>query len=207
VIIERFPPDHTIAVPIETLRGLLHEESSGIQIVNRIRLAAPPARKLTESLLWSTSDTEERVYWMSGSMIRSLRRKLQYFDRHLRWAAILLAPPDEFLSPLGLGAIVARRRLLRDLPSWDELARDETDILRDMLGVTAGKEDISPKLAAWMADVRAEHEKVRASSKDLLARAARLSEMCEDFADSMDMRFLYDGDRRLFGIGYQVEGR
>src|SRR2546427_11399725 len=57
-----------------------------------------------------------------------------------------------------------------------------------------------------MADVRAEHEKVRALSKALLARAARLNQMCEDFADGMDMRFLYDGDRRLFGIGYQVSG-
>ena len=205
VIIERFPPDHTITVPIETLRRLLQEESSGIQIVDRIRLAAPPARKLTESLLWSTSDTEERVYWIRR-LDDQVQKWVQYFDRYLRWADILLAPPDEFLSPLGQRAIIARRRLLGDLPSWGELARDETDILRDILGVTARGEDVSPKLAAWMADVRAEHEKVRALSKALLARAARLNQMCEDFADGMDMRFLYDGDRRLFGIGYQVGG-
>src|SRR4030095_3650115 len=62
------------------------------------------------------------------------------------------------------------------------------------------------KLAAWMVDVRAEHEKMRASAKALLARAARLSERCEELADGMDMQFLYDADRRLFGIGYQVGG-
>ena len=55
VIMERFPPDHTTAVPLETLRGLFQEESSGIEIMERIRLAAEPARKLTESLRWSTS--------------------------------------------------------------------------------------------------------------------------------------------------------
>ena len=33
-IIERFPPDHTTAVPFETLRGLFQEESSGIEIVD-----------------------------------------------------------------------------------------------------------------------------------------------------------------------------
>src|SRR3989441_7521882 len=191
VIIERFPPDHTITVPIETLRRLLQEESSGIQIVDRIRRAAQPARKLTESLLWSISDTEERVYWITR-LDQQIQTWVQYFDRYLRWADVLLAPPDEFLSRLGEHAILARQRLLRDLPSWGELAREETDILRDILGVTEGEEGISAKLAAWMTDVRAEHEKVRALSKALLARAARLNQMCEDFADGMDMRFLYD---------------
>src|SRR5437867_7635950 len=55
-----------------------------------------------------------------------------------------------------------------------------------------------------MTDVRAEHEMVRASSNALLARATRLSEVCQDLAAAMDMRFLYDADRRLFAIGYQV---
>src|SRR4051812_33488899 len=38
VIFERFPPDHTITVPMETLRGLLREKSSAIEIMERIRL-------------------------------------------------------------------------------------------------------------------------------------------------------------------------
>src|SRR5438093_1703144 len=112
VINERFPPDHTITVPIETLRRLLQEESSGIQIVDRIRLAAQPAHKLTESLRWSISDTDERVYWITR-LDQQIQTWVQYFDRYLRWADILLAPPDEFLSPLGQRAIIARRRQLR----------------------------------------------------------------------------------------------
>ena len=205
VIIERFPPDHTIAVPTETLRVLLREESSGIQIVERIRLAVEPARKLTQSLLWSTSDTEERVYWIT-KLEQQIQTWVQYFDRYLRWTDVLLAPPDEFLLPLGEHVVLARRRLLRDIPTWGELAREGTDLLRDILGVAEANEGISPKLYAWMKEVRAEHEKVRALSNDLLARATRLNAMCEDLADAMDMRFLYDADRRLFGIGYRVGG-
>ena len=30
--------------------------------------------------------------------------------------------------------------------------------------------------------------------------------MSDDLAAAMDMRFLYDADRRLFAIGYQVGG-
>jgi cyclic beta-1,2-glucan synthetase len=205
VIVERFPPDHTIAVPMETLRRLLHEESSGIEIVERIRLAAEPARKLSESLRWSISDTEERVYWITR-LDRQIQAWIQYFARYFRWADVLLAPPDEFLLPLGENAIEARRRLLHQLPSWGELASDENDVLRDIFGARDGDEGLPARLAAWVADVRDEREKVRASSKDLLAQAARLSELCEELADAMDMQFLYDADRRLFAIGYQVGG-
>ena len=61
------------------------------------------------------------------------------------------------------------------LPSWGELARGEADLLRDILGARRGEEELPPKLDAWMADLRAEYEKVRASSEALLARARRLS--------------------------------
>ena len=117
-----------------------------------------------------------------------------------------MAPPDDFLLPLGENVILARRRLRLHLPSWGELARDETGVLRDILGASTDKEGLSAKLTTWMTDLRAEYEKVGASAKALLARGRRLSEMCDDRAAAMDMQFLYDADRRLFSIGYQVGG-
>ena len=41
----------------------------------------------------------------------------------------------------------------------------------------------------------------------LLARAERLISLSDDLADGMNMRFLYDADRRLFPIGFNVETR
>jgi hypothetical protein len=46
---------------LETLGGLFREKSSGIEVMERIRLAAEPARKLTESLRWTISEIEERT--------------------------------------------------------------------------------------------------------------------------------------------------
>ena len=106
------------------LRGLFHEESSGIEVMERIRLAAEPARKLTESLRWSISETEERTYWFTR-LEEQVQTWIQYFDRYLRWADVLSAPPDEFLRPLGEDAIPERRRLLRELPSWGDLSLGE----------------------------------------------------------------------------------
>ena len=100
VILERFAPDHTTAVPFETLRTLFQEESSGIEMMERIRLAAEPARRLTDSLRWTISEAEERTYWFTR-LEEQVQAWIRYFDRYLRWADVLLAPPDEFLLPLG----------------------------------------------------------------------------------------------------------
>src|ERR1700751_4886698 len=40
VIMPRFPPDHTTAIPLETLRGLFQKQASGIEVTERIRLAS-----------------------------------------------------------------------------------------------------------------------------------------------------------------------
>src|SRR5678815_5395046 len=40
VVMARFPADHTTVIPLETLRGLFHEESSGVEVMERIRMAA-----------------------------------------------------------------------------------------------------------------------------------------------------------------------
>jgi len=203
VVMHRFPPDHTTAVPLETLRGLFQEDSSGVEVMERVRLAAEPARKLTESLRWSTIETAERTYWFNH-LEQQVQAWIGYFDRYLRWADVLLAPPDDFLRPLGLSAIQERRRLLRQLPSWGELALGGDAALSGILPDRRLEDGLPPHLKDWFAELRVELEKVRVASDGLLGRARKLAQKCEELAESMDMRFLYDADRRLFAIGYQV---
>jgi len=203
VIIDRFPPDHTTAVPLETLRGLFQEESSGIEMLERIRLAAEPARKLTDSLRWSVTETEERTYWFNR-LEQQVQAWIAYFDRYVRWADVLVAPPEEFLRPLGQDVILKRRRLLRYLPSWSELSQGGANMLPDIAADGSSEEALPPHLRTWMADLTAEFTKVRAASEDFLVRARRIAERIETLATSMDMQFLYDADRGLFAIGYQV---
>ncbi len=205
VIIERFPPDQTTAAPMAMLGQLLHEESTGIEIMERIRLAAEPARKLTESLRWSVAETHERTYWISH-LDQQIQTWIQYFDRYLRWADVLHSPPDEFLQPLGEDAISARRRLLQRLPLWGELADIENNVLHDILAATGDGAELGRNLSTWVADLRAEYEKTQAAATEFIARSRQLGDLCEVLVTAMDMRFLYDADRRLFAIGYQVGG-
>src|ERR1019366_10468502 len=143
---------------LEALRSLFQEKSAGIEIMGRIRLAAEPARKLTESLQWSVSDNEERAYWFTR-LEQQVASWIQYSDRYLRWLDVLAAPPDQFLQPLGDSAIAARSRLLREFPSWGAVARGETGLLSEILQDARNKDGLSANLTAWIADVRAEYER------------------------------------------------
>ena len=205
VITERLPPDHSTGVFLAALRGLVEEESLGIEVLGRIRLAAEPARKLTDSLRWSVSPTGERAYWFTR-LEQQIERWIQHADHYLRWLDVLAAPPDEFLQPLGDSAIAARRRLLSELPSWGAVARGETGLLSEILQDARNKDGLSANLTTWIADVGVEYEKARRASADLLDRSGHLGEMSDALADGMDMHFVYDAQRRLFAIGYQVGG-
>src|SRR4029077_13885888 len=122
-----------------------------------------PARKLTNSLRWDISEAAERAYWFNR-LEAQVQGWIQYFDRYLRWADVLSAPPDEFLLPLGKSVLLERRRLLRDLPSWGELSRGQANVLRDLSPDASREEGLPPHLRYWMSELRAELEKVRATS-------------------------------------------
>ncbi|MFN0101070.1 MAG: GH36-type glycosyl hydrolase domain-containing protein [Bryobacteraceae bacterium] len=210
VITDRFPPDHSAKVPLDVLRGMLAEESVGFEILGRIRLAAEPASKLIDSLRWSASPTGERAYWFT-SLEQQIESWIQHANRYLRWLDVLAAPPDEFLQPLGDNAVAARRRLLRELPSWGAVARGEVGLLNEILVdpkifEPKNKEMLPENLSAWIGDVKVEYERARAAAADLLDRCRNLGEMSDALADGMDMTFLYDEQRRLLAIGYQVGG-
>jgi cyclic beta-1,2-glucan synthetase len=205
VITNRFPPQSATGFLLDTLQGLFQENSSGIEIAERIRLAAEPARKLTESLRWSIPDAGERTYWYTR-LEQQIDTWIKFFDRYLGWTEVLSAPPDEFLQPLGDAAIQARRRLRLHLPLWSEVARGEIEVFRDIFRDRVSEEALPAKLSAWIVDLRREYGNAQAASEALLAAARHLGEMSEDLAGAVNMQFLYDAGRRLLSIGYQVGG-
>jgi cyclic beta-1,2-glucan synthetase len=206
VITTRFPAENDPSGVLQnTLQSLFQETSSYIEIAGRIRLAAEPARKLTASLRWSVSDASERAYWLTR-LEKQIETWIQYLNRYLAWIEVMFAPPDEFLKPLGIAAIRARDRLRLHLPRWGEVARGELAALQEILRDRSQEPPLPPKLAAWIEELRTEYGKSQSTAEALLASAKRLSDDCEILAGDMNMQFLYDKDRSLLSIGYQVGG-
>jgi len=205
VITERLQPDHSTEVLIAVLRSLLAQDCTGIEILRRMRLAVEPMRELADSLRWSVSPTGERSYWFT-QLQSQLQSWISHADRYLRWLDVLAAPPDEFLLPLGAGVVDERRILLRKLPSWGTVARGEIDFLNTLSSDLPDKDGQSKNLIAWVTELKGEYALACVAAGELLGRIQNLGQRSEALADRMDMQFLYDSQRRLFAIGYQVGG-
>jgi cyclic beta-1,2-glucan synthetase len=64
------------------------------------------------------------------------------------------------------------------------------------------------RIGAAVALRRADLARREADTHELFDRASRLADLADDLIEEMDFRFLYDPQRRLFSIGYNVmEGR
>jgi len=205
VMMRRFPAESATSVLLVTLQGLFQDKSSGFEIVERIRLAAEPARKLTESLKWDVANTGEPTYWFN-KLEKQIEDWVDYFDHYMSWASVLFAPPDAFLKPLGEGAISARRNLRLNLPLWSQAASGQVDALGDILRDRGSESALPLKLSAWIAELRTEFAKAQVASQAFIEAARCLRAASQALADSMNMQFLYDAERSLLSIGYQVGG-
>lgn len=152
----------------------------------------------------------------AGESARVLLRQIQeqldlwlaVVDRYLGWMEILGEKTEEDVVRLDPGALGAITDALHRAPSLKDVAGGNLpwiDALRRMR-TNAGMNDAHA--GAWIDRVLAALDASKWLAGEMLASGERLLGAVRDLSGSMDMRFLYDSDRRLFSIGYNVaEGR
>ena len=65
---------------------------------------------------------------------------------------------------------------------------------------------IDARLSAWLEELDHEHRQAQANATQAVENWQTLGTRALEFANGINMRFLYDGRRKLFGIGYVVGG-
>jgi cyclic beta-1,2-glucan synthetase len=172
----------------------------------RARLAAPPSDDLLAWDGWLATAGEiashlptpavDGVYWV-GAVVRQLRELREELAAVCPWLPALRAAPAavngderwravaaELNTPAGVGRWADRLPALRaELAGWAKGAP------------AAGREAVAEALTAAID---------RSRAGELLHALSELARRAVGFADAMDFRFLYDGPRHLFAIGYNV---
>ncbi len=204
VLEEKCGDDPSVAVALQTLRKLLRGVREGHELVARLRMATAPMEKLREGQRWHVTAGDERTYWASR-LADELGRWNQTAERYLRWMETLASPPDSSLRTIGPDAARLRRRALRHAPSIETLAAGAATPVDAVLAwkKSAG---LPPDMARWLDQLDAEYAQAKANASETAGKFAALSAAAERLADGINMRFLYDGQRRLFGVGYAVGG-
>ena len=129
-------------------------------------------------------------------------------DRYLGWMEILAEKSEEQLASLGPRAAEAVRADLSRAPSLSDLANGRVRCIPILQEMRDAMQAPAEPLCAWLDRVLQAFSTSRWLAGEMMGFGQRLITDCRALSDQIDMRFLYDADRRLFSIGYNVsEGR
>ncbi|MEX0787622.1 MAG: glucoamylase family protein, partial [Anaerolineales bacterium] len=185
-----------------TLAGLgraLEGPSAGV--VADVRLLRSISERLAVAMAaMPSADMETQGTYWSNEMERQVAAWTGLADRYLAWVEILAEKSADDLAPLGDEVVQAVRRDLRQAPSLHDLASGQGTSLTILQSIRSP----SPALAVWLDRVADAHSKSKWLAGEMLATAERLIQDVTELADSINLRFLYDSQRRLFAVGYNV---
>jgi cyclic beta-1,2-glucan synthetase len=174
-------------------------------VILRIRAAQEPAQDLLRH--FHGEETEPRVYW-ARQISKQVAAWNGVIDKYLRPVEILMAPPAQLMS-LGEAAHESRRQALAATFSLRNIAVEGIPGLEPLLAFHGRVEqpEIPPAVREWLDRLVTEVERSRRSASEQLAQLDELISGSQQLESGMSLRFLYDEERRLFAIGYQVAER
>jgi cellobiose phosphorylase len=175
------------------------------EVIQRIRAAREPAEDLL--LHFGEKKTDPHTYW-AQQISKQVAAWNAVIDKYLRPVEILMAPPAQLMS-LGEATHESRRDALAATFSLRNIAVEGISGLVPLLAFHERREDqeIPPAVREWLDLLVTEVEHSRRSASEQLAQLDELIAQCQQLEGGMGLRFLYDEERRVLAIGYQVAER
>src|SRR5213596_3104546 len=188
------------------LEGLTRDQPANLEeIILRIRAA----RQLAQDLLlhYRGLEIDSRVYW-AQQISKQVAAWNGVIDKYLRPVEILMSPPAQLMS-LGEATHESRREALAATFSLHNIAIEGISGLVPLLPFYQRREDqeISRDVREWLDLLVTEVEHSRRNASEQLAQLDELIGQSQQLEGGMGLRFLYNEERRIFAIGYQVAER
>ncbi|MGE5213398.1 MAG: GH36-type glycosyl hydrolase domain-containing protein [Nitrospirota bacterium] len=175
------------------------------EIILRVRAARQPAQDLL--LHYGGQENDPRAYW-AQQISKQIAAWNGVIDKYLRPVEILMSPPAQLMS-LGEATHESRREALAAIFSLRNIAVESIPGLVPLLPFYQRREDqeISREVHEWLDLLVTEVEHSRENASEQLTQLDELIAQSQKLEDDMGLRFLYDEERRIFAIGYQVAER
>lgn len=155
-----------------------------------------------------SADGEARAAYWAGQMQTQVSAWLRITDRYLTWIEILDEKGEDEVSQLGLDALLAFRQDLHRAPSLLDLANGHIPCIQFLHSIREAAPSAADPLSEWLDRLLQAFAKSQWLAGEVLGLGEGLIKNVRELSESMNMRFLYDSERRLFSIGYNVsEGR
>ena len=201
--------------------GLASEAATLEGKIARLRGAAGPVALLAEHLSAQSGsksgETEKETLQVPSATARYWAARLHeqaeemaaLLERYLGWATVLTDVPADGLSALGQNAHEWRRQALEAAPSLLALARGDVPGLAALVAVRnrADALGLGAETRTWLDRLNTTFEQAQKAARQCQSETEAATLLAEKLAAGINLRFLYDSDRRAFRIGYNVEER
>ena len=179
--------------------------TSLVEIIARLRAAREPARELAQTLF--PDQGEPRGAW-AHQLERQVESWIGLIDRYLKPLEVLATPPPQLMS-LGEKAHESRREALSATFSLRNIAHAGIPGLATLIAFHSRREELNlpPAAQEWLERLVTEVDQAQQNASQQLARMDDIMARTDQLEAGMDLRFLYDEQRRIFAIGYQVGER
>jgi len=185
--------DRILTRPADTMLGRLRQVRECALAAQRLILG--PGTGLP-------SEAAEAGYW-SGKLRESLETLSRHSERYLSWMESLAEIPGELISLLDERGKADWGALIEKTPSMEEIAEGSFPGL-DRIFALSDRVALLEESRRWIERLRSRFETCRRRAVSRMRQAGDLVERIRALASGMNMRFLYDSERRLFSIGYKV---
>ena len=180
--------DHLLAewnVPAANIVDLLRQQRRMQAQVNAVVAAAGGAP-------WAVELEQQVAAWVQNS------------DSYLTWMEILAEKSEGELAPLGPEVLLAIRHDLAQAPTLVTLAQGRISSIPLLKAMQEESAPASALLSPWLDRLIASFATAQWLSGETLGRAEALLANVRELSAALDMRFLYDQERKLFAIGFNV---
>jgi cyclic beta-1,2-glucan synthetase len=172
-----------------------------------LKRTEPGVRELAEKARASAAAQKGAAYW-AGQMQSQLKAWQSLANRYLAWIEILAEKTVEEIAGLDPDAGGAFLHALQRAPSLADLAHGDVACMASLKAIREKAPESAAALRDWIDRVRDAFQTSKWLAGETLARGERLLASGRVLSASMDMGFLYNAERRLFSIGFNVsEGR
>lgn len=157
-------------------------------------------------IVQSLSPENFNAYWLK-QIEEQLNGWNSLISRYFNWVEILTSLTTEQLDMIDPQASLWKDQALSWQPSLEALANGQFLPAFDQLIQASHKNHLPNEIKAWGKRLQEALSTAQWLSGEKLGLARELIHEIELFSQEMDLKFLYNDDRKLFAIGYNVDDK
>jgi len=173
------------------------------EIAKRVRSLSPATGKLLDALARREDVSDKCTYW-AQQFQQQVAMWNSFLDRYFSWLPVLEKTPDTGILSLGSNAHAFRREGMSQVPSLRAMASNNLDGVSGLLALQASHEQLAGDVNRWLGGLAKQSEQANAAAKQTFALVENAMSAVNEMDAEMDMSFLYDPERRLIAVGYNI---